>query len=168
MFTKSHDHTAETLLIFDALTSPIRSSDHQLRWHLPVRKCPEELKLPQQIPSNSFRSRFGATRIARVRSDAFLRDMNIDVGAADGRRFEVLAQDLPSFRERSWLWTSRCAVSCLQVSPTLTLPLRERQDRERTYLELTGTGRCMLVVVGVTSPWTDSYPSPKRGRSPST
>ena len=32
---------------------------------------------------------------ARVRFNAFLRDMN--VGAADERRIEVLAQDLPSF-----------------------------------------------------------------------
>ena len=33
----------------------------------------------------------------RVRFNAFLRDMNINVGAADERRIEVLAQDLPSF-----------------------------------------------------------------------
>ena len=32
---------------------------------------------------------------ARVRFNAFLRDMNIGVGANDGRCIEVLAQDLP-------------------------------------------------------------------------
>ena len=34
---------------------------------------------------------------ARVRYNAFLRDMNVGVPAADGRRIEVLAQDLPVF-----------------------------------------------------------------------
>ena len=34
---------------------------------------------------------------ARVRFNAFLRDMNIGVGANDGRRIQVLAQDLPCF-----------------------------------------------------------------------
>ena len=47
---------------------------------------------------------------ARVRFNAFLRDMNIGVPAGDGRRIEVLAQDLPCFGGASWQWTPRCAV----------------------------------------------------------
>ena len=59
--TKSHDHTAETLLIFAVLTSPIRiGSDRQLCRRFLVRKCPDELRLTQQIPSNSFQSRFSS------------------------------------------------------------------------------------------------------------
>ena len=35
--------------------------------------------------------------VARVRFNAFLRDMNVGVAASDARRIEVLAQDLPCF-----------------------------------------------------------------------
>ena len=60
---------------------------------------------------------------ARVRFNAFLKDMNINVGAADERRIVVFAQDLPSFGVRSWRWTSHCTVSCPpQESLTPTLP----------------------------------------------
>ena len=34
---------------------------------------------------------------ATVRPNVFLRDMNVDVSAADGRSVEVSAQDLPCF-----------------------------------------------------------------------
>ena len=34
---------------------------------------------------------------ARVRFNAFLRDMNVNVAATDERRIEVFAQDLPCF-----------------------------------------------------------------------
>ena len=61
VFTKSHDHTADTILIFAVLTIPIRiGSDHQLCWHFLVRNCPDELRLTQQIPSNSLQSRFSS------------------------------------------------------------------------------------------------------------
>ena len=46
---------------FAVLTNPIRiSSDHQFRRHLLMRKCPDELRLTQHIPSNSYQSRFGS------------------------------------------------------------------------------------------------------------
>ena len=52
-------HTAATLLIFDVFTSPIRiSADYQFRRHLLMRKCTDEFRLTQQIPSNAFQSRF--------------------------------------------------------------------------------------------------------------
>ena len=94
---------------------------------------------------------------ARVRFNAFLRDMNINVGAADERRIEVLAQDLPSFggAQLAVDVTLRSVLSATGEPHPHTAEvdgvvlLRARQDKERTYPELIGTGRCMLVVVAI-------------------
>ena len=94
---------------------------------------------------------------ALVRFNAFLRDMNINVGAADERRIEVLAQDLPSFggAQLAVDVTLRSVLSATGEPHPHTAEvdgvvlLRARQDKERTYPELIGTGRCMLVVVAI-------------------
>ena len=51
----------------------------------------------QQAPSNVCWARICREAGARVRFNALLRDMNVGVPAADNRRLEILAQDLPCF-----------------------------------------------------------------------
>ena len=94
---------------------------------------------------------------ARVRFDAYLRDMNVDVVASDGRRIEVLAQDLPC-----------CGGAQLAVDITLRCVLTRtgephrnaadvdgavlvnaRRDKEAKYPELVASRRCKLIVVGI-------------------
>jgi hypothetical protein len=90
-----------------------------------------------------------------VATNVFVRDLNVDEGAVDGRRLEVVANGLP-------LWGG----AQLAVDTTLVSPLRRngearrlaatepgvalraaRRDKERTYPELVIGRRCRLVVL---------------------
>ena len=90
---------------------------------------------------------------ARVRFNAFLRDMNVNVGGTDERRIEVLAQDLPCFGGVNI--TLRCVLSCVGERHPNTADVDgaalmvAREDKERIYPELTTSGRCRLVVVAI-------------------
>ena len=94
---------------------------------------------------------------ARVATNVALRDLNLDVPAADGRRIEVVANGLP-------LWQgAQVAVDATIVSPVRRdgsarpgadsepgLALAQALDRRhRTYPELQRARRCKLVVFGV-------------------
>ena len=94
---------------------------------------------------------------ARVRFDAHLRDMNVDVAASDGRRIEVLAQDLPCFggAQLAVDITLRCVLTragephrnAADVDGAVLVDAR--RDKEAKYPELVASRRCKLVVVGV-------------------
>ena len=94
---------------------------------------------------------------ARVATNVALRDLNLDVPAADGRRIKVVANGLP-------LWQgAQVAVDATIVSPVRRdgsarpgadsepgLALAQALDRKhRTYPELQRARRCKLVVFGV-------------------
>ena len=94
---------------------------------------------------------------ARVATDVLLRDLNVPLQRADGRRLEVIANGLP-------LWNgAQVAVDTTLVSPVrrdgqprgqaATVPgvaLREAErDKARTYPELTAGGRCRLQVIAL-------------------
>ena len=102
---------------------------------------------------------------ARVRFNAFLRDMNVNVAATDERRIEVLAQDLPCFEGAQLAvdTTLRCVLSSAGEPHPNTADVDgaalvvAREDKERTYPELTTSRRCRLVVVAVeTGGWWSS------------
>ena len=92
-----------------------------------------------------------------MRSNAFLRYMNISVTARDARRIEVLAQDLPCFggAQLAVDITPRCVLSisgeprpgAAQVDGVVLM--RAREDKETTNPELTTSGRCRLVVLAM-------------------
>ena len=94
---------------------------------------------------------------ARVRFNALLRDMNIGVSAADNRRIEVLAQDLPCFggAQLAVDVTLRGVLSsegephphAADVDGAVLL--EARRDKERTYPEVVAARRCRLVVVAI-------------------
>ena len=94
---------------------------------------------------------------ARVRFNAFLRDMNVNVAATDERRIEVLAQDLPCFggAQLAVDVTLRCVLSSTGEPHPNTADVdgaalaAARADKERTYPELTTSGKCRLVVVAI-------------------
>ena len=94
---------------------------------------------------------------ATVRTNCFLRDMNVGVSATDGRQVEVLAQGLPNHSGQQ-----------LAVDATLRAPVSAdgepkgraakedgavaqaaRRDKEATYPELLSSKRCKLVVVAL-------------------
>ena len=94
---------------------------------------------------------------ARVATNVALRDLNLDVPAADGRRIEIVANGLP-------LWQgAQLAIDATIVSPVKRdgsarpgadsepgLALAQVLDRKhRTYSELQRAGRCKLAVFGV-------------------
>ena len=91
-----------------------------------------------------------------MRHNAFLRDMNLAVRAADERRIEVLAQDLPCFggAQLAIVITLICALSNAgEPQPNApdvdgAVPARAQRDKEATYPELL-TGRCRLVVMAI-------------------
>ena len=98
---------------------------------------------------------------ARVRFNAFLRDMNVGVPATDTRRIEVLAQDLPCFAGvqlavditlRSALTSNGEAQPKAENTDGAVLS-EARHDKERCYPELARSGRCRIVVVGID--WSD-------------
>ena len=91
---------------------------------------------------------------ARVRFNAFLKDMNVGVSATDDR-IEVLAQDFPCFGGsqlamdvtlRSALrWSGKPQLGAADIDgATLT---QARKDKEATFPQLVGSNRCRLVVV---------------------
>ena len=94
---------------------------------------------------------------ARVRFNAFLRDMNVNVAATDERRIEVLAQDLPCFggAQLAVDITLRCVLSSAGEPHPNTADVDgaalmvAREDKERIYPELTTSGRCRLVAVAI-------------------
>ena len=94
---------------------------------------------------------------ARVRYNAFLRDMNVHVPANDERRIEVLAQDLPCFggAQLAVDITLRSVLgSSGQPKPHAAdvdgaVLMAARRDKEATYPELAASTRCMLVVVAI-------------------
>lgn len=95
---------------------------------------------------------------ARVATNVFLRDMNVDVPLADGRRIEVLANGLP-------LWQgAQAAVDTTLVSPVTraggahpqadrvpgnALEQAAKRKRLHTYPELAVARRCKLVVIAL-------------------
>ena len=94
---------------------------------------------------------------ARVKYNAFLRDMNLGVRADDVRRIEVLAQDLPCFNgvQLAVDVTLRSAL-CGSGEPQPgaaevdgAVLFQARRDKERTYPELVNGRRCRLVVVAI-------------------
>ena len=94
---------------------------------------------------------------ARVRFNAFFRDMNVGVPATDTRRIEVLAQDLPCFAGaqlavditlRSALTSNGEAQPQAEHTDGAVLSAA-RRDKEWCYAELARSGRCRLVVVGI-------------------
>ena len=92
---------------------------------------------------------------ARVRFNTFLRDVNVNVAATDERRIEVLAQDFPCFGRPvgGRHHTAVRAVQSWEPHPKTTdvdgaALVVAREDKERTYPELTTLGRCRQVVVG--------------------
>ena len=94
---------------------------------------------------------------ARVRFNAFLRDMNVGVAASVARRIEVLAQDLPCFggSQLAVDVTLRSALGCSgepqQGAADIdgAILLQARRDKETTYPELVASNRCRLVVVAL-------------------
>ena len=88
--------------------------------------------------------------------NVLLRDMNVDVPASDGRRIEVLAQDLPCFSGTQLaidITLRSPLTSAGEVHPNAAdtdgaVLLQARRDKETTYPELTA-GRCKLVVLGI-------------------
>ena len=67
---------------------------------------------------------------------------------------------------------AQCPVCCKRASPLRRSGRCRAAQGEGTFPELIGTGRCMLAVVTIETGgrWSssDSWPSPKRARSPST
>ena len=79
------------------------------------------------------------------------------VPAADGRRIEVLAQDLPLFGgvQLAADITLRSVLTCNgepyphAADVDGAVLVAARRDKEATYPELAASGRCKLVVVGI-------------------
>ena len=102
-------------------------------------------------------ARIGREAGARVATNVSLRDLNLDLPAADGRRIEVVANNLPMWQG------AQIAVDTTIVSPLRRdgeprpqadrepgLALRQATDRKlRAYPELRCARRCKLVVFGV-------------------
>ena len=120
--------------------------------------CPSTGRLKKRaIPIERVLARVCREAGARVRFNAFMRDMNIGVGATDGRRIEVLAQDLPCFggAQLAVDVTLRCALTrtgephphAADVDGAVLV--KARHDKETTYPELINSGRCRLVVVAI-------------------
>jgi hypothetical protein len=92
---------------------------------------------------------------AVVKCNVFLRDLNVGVSAADGRRLEVLAQGLPCRGGRQ-LAVDVTLRSVLRADGTPQpraatvdgiVATRARQDKEEAYPGLVAARRCALVVV---------------------
>ena len=91
----------------------------------------------------------------RVKFNAYLRDMNVNVRAADERRIEVLAQDLPCFNG------VQLDITLLGVMSKDGQPHPQaadvdgivvdhaRRDKEAKYPELVASGRCQLVALAI-------------------
>ena len=94
---------------------------------------------------------------ARVKFNAYLRDINLGICGADERHIEVLAQDLPCFNGAQLAVdiTMRSALGASgEPQPRAAeedgaVPVQARRDKEATNPELLTSGRCRLVVVGI-------------------
>ena len=81
--------------------------------------------------------------------------MNVDVVASDGRRIEVLAQDLPCFggAQLAVDITLRCVLTRAgephrnAANVDGAVLVNARRDKEAKYPELVASSRCKLVVV---------------------
>lgn len=113
---------------------------------------------PRGAPLEHAAARMCREAGARVSTNMFVRDMNIDTPVTDERRIEVVANGLP-------LWGG----AQLAIDTTLVCPLRadgsararadrvegvalheaQRKKRRRTYRELRAARRCRLVVLGI-------------------
>ena len=99
---------------------------------------------------------------ARDGYNAFLSDINVGVPAADERRIEVLAQDIPGGVQlaaditlRSVLTWGSPILQAADVDGAVLMPAR--REKETTYPKLAASGRCKLVVVGTTGRrWNES------------
>ena len=120
--------------------------------------CPRTGRLRKRAsPTERMLARVCREAGARVRFNAFLRDMNVNVAATDERRIEVLAQDLPCFggAQLAVDITLRCVLSSAGEPHPNTADVDgaalmvAREDKERIYPELTTSGRCRLVVVAI-------------------
>ena len=120
--------------------------------------CPSTGRLKKRaIPFERVLARVCREAGARVRFNAFMRDMNIGVGATDARRIEVLVQDLPCFggAQLAVDVTLRCALTrtgephphAADVDGAVLV--KARHDKKTTYPELLNSGRCRLVVVAI-------------------
>ena len=94
---------------------------------------------------------------ARVRENAFLKDMNVGVPASDERRIEVLASGLPCYNGAQ-LAIDVCLYSPLRGDGTArprahwqdgAALLDAIADKHATYAELVGGRRCRLVVLAL-------------------
>ena len=120
--------------------------------------CPHTGRLKQRAaPVERVLARVCREAGARVKFNAYLRDMNVRVPANDGRQVEVLAQDLPCFGGsqlavdvtlRSALGRSgEAQPNAAEVDGAVLS--QARLDKERKYPELLESGRCRLVVVAI-------------------
>ena len=107
---------------------------------------------------------------ARVKCNAFLRDMHVSVSASDERRIEVLAQDLPCFGGsqlvvdvtlRSGLGRTGQAQPHAAATDGAALT-QVRVDKETKHPEILTSGRCHLLVVDIEtgSRWSDEATDP--------
>ena len=85
---------------------------------------------------------------ARVRFNAFVSDMNVQMPADDPRRIEVLAQDLPCFAGAQLAVDTLRSVLTSNGEPHPraehtdgAVLLAARQDKERSYRELCSVGQ---------------------------
>ena len=120
--------------------------------------CPRTGRLRKRAsPIERMLARICREAGARVRFNAFLRDMNVHVRADDERRIEVLAQDLPCFggAQLAIDVTLRSALrSSGEPQPHAAdvdgaILLEARRDKEATYPELASSTRCRLVVLAL-------------------
>ena len=133
-------------------------------WVPPSSVLPDRRLKKRATPTERTLARIFREAGARVRYNVFLRDRNVGVPAADGRRIEVLAQDLPLFGgvQLAADITLRSVLTC-NGEPHLhaadvdgAMLVAARRDKEATYPELAASGRCKLVVVGIeTGGWNE-------------
>ena len=94
---------------------------------------------------------------AVVRTEARLKDMNLGIAAADGRRIDVLAQGLPcrSGAQLAVDVTLRSPVTARGEAQPRAATIdgavaeRARRDKEDAYPELVACRRCVLVVMAI-------------------
>jgi len=94
---------------------------------------------------------------ARVNTNAFVRDLNLETSVTDGRRLEIIANNLPLYNGMQF------AIDTTLVSPVsansrphrnahvrdgISL-LRARRRKERTYHELMHSDRVRLIVIAL-------------------
>ena len=117
--------------------------------------CPRTGRLKKRAtPTERMLARICREAGARVRYNAFLRDMNVCVPANDERRIEVLAQDLPCFGGTQLAVDITLRSASGEPQPHAAdvdgaVLLTARRDKEATYPELATSTRCRLVVVAI-------------------